>query len=68
MFWVIEMSKCRRGGGRGSSSTRNTGEVTGVADFELADCWDEGKSLKVSQEWAVCIVTPNLVRTRISIG
>ena len=51
----------------GSGSIFNTREVTKAADFELADYWDEGGPLEISQEWPVC-VTLNLVRTTISVG
>ena len=51
----------------GSHSIFSTGGVTEAANFELVDCWGEGKLLEVSQEWPEC-VTPNLVHTRISVG
>lgn len=51
----------------GSSSAFNMWEVTEAANFELADCWGEGKLLEVSQEWPECVTT-NLVHTRTSVG
>lgn len=51
----------------GSGSIFNTRELANAADFELADYWDEGEPLKVSQQWPVC-VTMNLVRTTIRTG
>ena len=50
----------------GSGSIFNTREVARAADFELADYWDEGETLKMDEEWPVC-VTLNLVRITISI-
>ena len=51
----------------GSGSIFNTRQAADAADFELADYWDDGEPLKVTQQWPVC-VTLNLVRTVISIG
>ena len=52
----------------GSGSLFSTKEERyAAADFELADYWDEGEPLEVSQEWPVC-VTMNLVRTVVSTG
>lgn len=51
----------------GSNSIFNTEEVTEVVNFESTDYWDEGRPLRVGQEWPVCI-TPNLERTRIPVG
>ena len=36
-------------------NTFNKREVTEAANFELADCWDEGEPLGGSQEWPVCV-------------
>ena len=33
----------------------NTREVMEAANFELADCWDEGEPPGGIQEWPVCV-------------
>lgn len=50
----------------GSGSIFDTTKAADAADFELADYWDDGEPLKITQEWPVC-VTLNLVRTLTSI-
>lgn len=50
----------------GSGSIFNTKGAANAVNFELADYWDEGEPLMVTQEWPVC-VTLNLVRTTIFI-
>jgi len=47
----------------GSGSIFNTREIANAADFELADYWDDGEPLKITQEWPVC-VTLNLVSAK----
>jgi exosome complex component RRP42 len=50
----------------GSGSIFNTRKIANAADFELADYWDEGEPLEVTQEWPVC-VTLNLVCATVSV-
>ena len=49
------------------ASIFNTKEELKAADFELADYWDDGEPLEITQEWPVC-VTLNLACLTIPIG